>query len=83
MADVDVVREGAPAGWADTLLESIRGRRYSTAEQPTYRLERYTYTSAWEQATGTRIPQRSPLVRIEYLDLTVNDAPAPPARPAG
>ena len=83
VADVDVVREGAPAGWADTLLQSIRGRRYSTAEQPTYRLERYTYTAAWQQASGTRIPQRSPLVRVEYLDLTVSDAPAPPATPAG
>ncbi len=76
---LEILRRGAGAGWAEPLLESIRGRRYSTGEEPTYRLERYTFTGGWETATGTRLPQRSPRGRVEYLDLTVsNPSPPPP-----
>ncbi len=82
VADVEILRSGGDTVWPQPLLEAIRGRRYSTGEQPTYRLERYTLTAPWEQATGTRIPQRSPAARVEYLDLTVSD-PAPPPRPRG
>jgi hypothetical protein len=78
VSELEIVRQGAPTGWADPLLESIRGRRYSTAEDPTYRLERYTFTAPWERATATRIIQRSHRARVEYLDLTVSDPPPPP-----
>jgi hypothetical protein len=81
VSELEVLRTGGDTLWAQPLLESIRGRIYSTAEEPTYRLERYTYTAAWQQATGTRIRERSPAARVEYLDLTV-DNPAPPPPPA-
>jgi hypothetical protein len=57
-------------------MRSIAGRLYSPIREGTYRVERYSYTSRWMNVTNTRIRQRSPNARIEYVDLT-----APP--PAG
>ncbi|MEO6114431.1 MAG: hypothetical protein ABIP07_08310 [Sphingomicrobium sp.] len=37
-----------------------------------YRVERFTYTSLWEQRLGTRIRQRSANARVESLDLSVD-----------
>lgn len=78
--DLQLLRRGRGAGgWEGPLLDSIRGRRYSPGDRPTYRLERYTYTATLHYtATGSHIPDRSPRARIEYLDLT-----AGPQRPAG
>ena len=75
---LEILRRGAGAGWAEPLLESIRGRRYSTGEEPTYRLERYTFIAGYDTVTGTRIRQRGPGARVEYLDLTVSNPPPPP-----
>jgi len=76
VAELEVVRSGGESVWARPLLQSIRGRLYSTAEEPTYRLERYTLTARREQPTGTRIQlQMSDMARIEYLDLTANETP--------
>lgn len=76
--DLQIVRRSAGrGGWEAPLLDSIRGRIYSTGNEATYRLERYTYTSGYETRTGSRIAQRSPLARIEYFDLTGGE----PARP--
>jgi hypothetical protein len=55
---------------------SIRGRRYAEAADPSYRLERYTYTSDYELALRSRIAQRSRRARVEYLDLTAGESPA-------
>jgi hypothetical protein len=80
VSDLEIVRDSNENGWADPLLESIRGRVYSTASEPTYRLERYTYTAPYERVTGTNIPRRSRRARVEYLDLTQNEPPpVPPA----
>jgi hypothetical protein len=69
--DLRVLRRSRGSGWEAPLLESIRGRRYSPGDRPTYRLERYTYISTLDfTATGTHIPDRSPRARVEYLDLT-------------
>ena len=78
VADLEILRSGGDTVWPRPLLEAIRGRIYSTGREPTYRLERYTLTAAWEQATGSRVRQRSPRARVEYLDLTVSNPPAPP-----
>jgi hypothetical protein len=87
VADLEVLRTGGETDWARPLLGAIRGRLYSTGEEPTYRLERYTLTAAlaypdnWsggETSSGSRIPQRSPRARVEYLDLTVSNPPPPP-----
>lgn len=81
VGEVEVLRSGKGSDWARPLLRSIAGRLYSkTASQAAfYRVERYTYTAGYEQQTRSRIEQRSPKARVEYLDLTA--APAPP--PAG
>jgi hypothetical protein len=78
--DLQLLRRGRGAGgWEAPLLDSIRGRRYSPGDRPTYRLERYTYTATLHYtATGSHIPDRSPRARIEYLDLTAT--PQSPAQ---
>ena len=78
VAGLEIVRRGAGAAWAEPLLASIRGRVYSTSGDSTYRLERYTFTADYEAAPGTHIRRRSPRGRVEYLDLTTEDAPPPP-----
>lgn len=77
--DLQIVRKRGNPDWADPLLQSIRGRRYAAipGTEPTYRLERYTYTSGYEVRGGTHIAQRSPRARVEYFDLTDGE----PARP--
>ena len=78
--EVEIVRDGGSTGWTAPLIESIRGRVYSASpdNSPTYRLERYTYTAPWEVVTGSRMRNRSPEVRLEYLDLTGNETLPPP-----
>jgi hypothetical protein len=85
VSGLEIVRRGSSADWSDPLLESIRGRVYSTANEATYRLERYTFTANYDGITGTRIRRHSPRGRVEYLDLTTEDTPPPPAAraPAG
>lgn len=72
VSDAEVLRSGSKADWAKPLLRSIAGRIYSPPADPagTYRVERYTQTALWMQVTGTRLEQRSPETRIEFLDLT-------------
>ena len=81
VSGLELLRRGGNAGWSDPLLESIRGRLYSTAEEATYRLERYTYTAGYETATGTRVRQQGPAARVEFFDLTGIDQPPPPPAP--
>jgi len=79
VSDLEILRSGRETVWTRPLLESIRGRLYSTAEEPTYRLERYTLTARREQPTGTRLQQQmADMARVEYLDLTTNAPGAPP-----
>jgi hypothetical protein len=78
VAGLELLRHGANPGWAAPLLESVRGRRYSTAGEPTYRVERYSYTSRLEAATGSRGTAHSPRARAEYFDLTDPSQPTPP-----
>src|SRR5688500_10836910 len=82
VSGLEVVRQGSEHQWAAPLLESIGNRLYSTAAQPTYRLERYTYTSRVADESASRIRQQSRNARVEYLDLTT-DNPPPPSPPSG
>jgi tetratricopeptide (TPR) repeat protein len=77
VSDLQVLRKSGSGSWADPLLKSIRGRLYAPLEQPSYRQERYTYTSRWEDQTGSHLKRRSPRARVEYLDLTMRET-APP-----
>ncbi|HTU11463.1 MAG TPA: hypothetical protein VMG08_11265 [Allosphingosinicella sp.] len=85
VSEVEILRRGADPSWADPLLTAIGGRLYATAQEATYKIERYTYTSSFWQATGSRLTARSPAARVEYLDLTTSaETPAAAApRPAG
>ncbi len=79
VAGLEIMRQSHNPDWARPLLTSIRGRSYSTGPEPTYRLERYSYTAPYERVTGSNIPRRSRAARVEYLDLTAGEqAPGPP-----
>jgi hypothetical protein len=71
VSDLEVLRKGGKAGWADPLLKSISGRLYVPTREPFHRVERYTYTSGWELRAGSHIRQRSSRARVEFLDLTL------------
>jgi hypothetical protein len=79
VSDMEILRSSGPTYWTKPLLASVEGRIYSPAPagsiEGTYRVERYTFTSLWEDRTGTRLRQRSANARIEYLDLTADPAP--------
>lgn len=79
---LEVLRSRHSTVWARPLLQSIRERRYSTADDSNYRLERYTYTSAYREVGSTRIARRSPQARVVYFDLTEGAAPTPQPAPA-
>jgi hypothetical protein len=85
VSELQIVRQGVSPRWAEPLLEAIRGRRYTPSAdgRPTYRLERYTYTSGYESRTGSLIRQRSPNGRVEYLDLSPGPDSAPERRSPG
>ena len=86
VSELEIVRRGSDSSWAEPLLDSIRGRRYSTAGEATYRLERYSYTAGYEHAsatTGSHIRRRSPRARVEYLDLTTGEPRQPPSGDGG
>ena len=78
VSDLEVLRKSGGASWAAPLLKSIRGRLYGPLAKPSYRVERYTYTSSWEMQGGSHIRRRSPKARVEYLDLTARET-APPS----
>lgn len=79
VTDLDIIRSKGPTYWAKPLLASIAGRIYSPSTgggvDGTYRVERYTFTSLWEERTGTHLRQRSATARIEYMDLTAEPEP--------
>lgn len=72
--DLEIVQHRGSKGWEKPLLESIGGRRYSAAEAPSYRLERYTMTAPVGIGSRSRIPVRIPRTRVEYFDLTNNES---------
>lgn len=80
VAEPKILRSRGDTFWAKPLLASVSGRRYTPgrADDPSsYRLERYTYTSAYERQTGTRLADRSPDGRVEYFDLSPMGIAAP------
>ena len=74
---LEIIRQRGNTDWAEPLLRSIRGRRYTEASDntPTFRLERYTYTADLERVSGTRIMQRGQRARVEYYDLSTGEPP--------
>lgn len=78
VSDLEILRKAGSASWAGPLLASIGGRLYAPALEPSYRVERYSYTASYEVQTGSHLKQRSPRARVEYLDLTLAGSPGTP-----
>jgi tetratricopeptide (TPR) repeat protein len=73
--DAEILRSHGQLRWAEPVLRSVAGRLYSPADGAgVYKVERYTWTSRWMTVTGSRMRQRGPNARIEYLDLTADGA---------
>jgi tetratricopeptide (TPR) repeat protein len=71
--DAEILRSHGQLDWAQPVLRSVTGRLYSPAEgSGTYKVERYSWTARWMTVTGSRMRQRGPNPRIEYLDLTTD-----------
>lgn len=72
--EAEILRHSGGTSWTETLMASINGRIYAPLSEPggSYRVERYTYTSLWEDRTGSLLKQRSANARIEMLDLSAD-----------
>jgi hypothetical protein len=91
-SDVEILRSSGNTKWAQLVTDSIKSRIYAPLKAQEgetapgfYMVERYTYTARYmDDVTGTRIRQRSPIPRIERLDITPEnyDQPFTPASKA-
>lgn len=74
--DPEILRSRGPIDWSKQLRQSIAGRVYAPIDEPAglYRVERYSYTARYMFVTGSHMRQRSPNARIEYVDLTPDQA---------
>ncbi|HST35452.1 MAG TPA: hypothetical protein VLK25_02325 [Allosphingosinicella sp.] len=81
--DIQIVSRRGRSGWEQPLLRSMAGRRYSATRDgsATYRVERYSYTSArrTRDLTASRIANRSPRGRLEFSLLSETVLPPAPA----
>lgn len=74
----EIIRKEGNSDWTDVVLKSIKSRIYAPLKAENdgsspgvYAIERYTLTAQFEDnVTGTRIRQRSPIAKIERIDLT-------------
>jgi hypothetical protein len=79
VSETEILRSSGGQDWLKPVLSSISRRVYSPIADPagSYRVERYTWTSLIEpQSSGTRLQQRKPQGRIEYVDLTPDEPEA-------
>ncbi len=80
-AEVEVLRGSPTHPWAESVTRQISQRRYTasganTAEDGTYKVERFTRRSEYLTPKGSLIKRRIATGTFEVLDLT--DAPEPP-----
>jgi hypothetical protein len=74
----EILRNKGDTDWADVVLKSIKTRIYAPLKAEgdgstfgVYAIERYSLTAQYENdVTGTRVRQRSPVAKIERMDLT-------------
>jgi hypothetical protein len=77
-SDVEVLRASGNTKWAKLVTDSVKSRIYAPLKAKEgdtapgfYMVERYTFTARYmDEVTGTRIRQRSPIPRIERIDIT-------------
>lgn len=90
VSDTEILRSSGNSRWAKLVLDSINSRIYAplkskgdAAAPGFYMVERYTFTARYmDEVTGTRIRQRSPVPRIERIDITPENYDQPFATPA-
>jgi hypothetical protein len=78
VSDAEVLRSSGNSRWSKLVIDSIASRIYAplkskgdAAAPGFYMIERYTFTARYmDEVTGTRIRQRSPVPRIERIDIT-------------
>lgn len=78
VSDAEVLRSSGNSRWSKLVIDSIVSRIYAplkskgdAAAPGFYMIERYTFTARYmDEVTGTRIRQRSPVPRIERIDIT-------------
>ncbi len=84
VAEVELLRAKGSADWLKPAFTQLKSRLYTRTDGDPgdpgyYMVERYTLISDWEsQVTGTHLRQRSPVERIQSLDLTVEQPSAGP-----
>jgi hypothetical protein len=74
----EILRNKGDTDWADVVLKAIKTRIYAPLKAEgdgstfgVYAIERYSLTAQYENdVTGTRVRQRSPVAKIERMDLT-------------
>lgn len=92
VSNVEIIRGSGDVFWARPVSDAIKSRIYaplSTKDREAapgfYMIERYSYTSHYlerDATTGTRIQTRSPVARIERLDITPENYDQPFTQPA-
>ena len=77
VSEIEVIgKSGADNSLVKPVIDSIKTRIYAPLKREpgdpgVYSVERYTLTSFWvDDNTGTRVRMRSPVPRIERMDLT-------------
>ncbi len=88
-SDVEILRSSGNTNWAKLVTDSVKSRIYAplknsgeAAAPGFYMVERYSLTARYlDEVTGTRIRQRSPVMRIERLDITPENYDQPFATP--
>jgi len=85
-SEIEVIRRGGTDDlFIKPVIDSIKSRQYAPLNREpgdpgVYSVERYTMTSLWrDDDTGTRIRLRSPVPRIERMDLTPDQIAETPA----
>ena len=89
VSDAEVLRSSGNTRWSKLVLDSINSRIYAPLKSKGeatatgfYMIERYTFTARYmDEVTGTRIRQRSPVPRIERIDITPDNYDQPFAAP--
>ncbi len=92
VSEVEILRGSGDVFWARPVSDAIKSRIYAPlstkgreAAPGFYMIERYSYTSHYldrDATTGTRIQTRSPIARIERLDITPENYDQPFTQPA-
>lgn len=74
----EILRNEGDTKWTDVVIKSLKSRQYAPLKAGQdgtspgiYAIERYSLTAQYENdVTGTRVRQRSPIAKIERIDLT-------------